>query len=144
MNKRWLVVFAMAIVLGGLVGCVSTEILYQPPDIERNSLATVKMKDGSVGVFTVDGVQAMSSQEWVFNKFKSEVLLAPGKHTLRLAFTHNGNTQLIPDVWLVAEPGKTYVLKAVEKEGRVKSWLEDAQTGKEVGGYAGSDDEPQK
>jgi hypothetical protein len=46
------------------------------------------------------------------------------------------------DIWLVADPGKTYRLKWDWYEYKFRVWFIDDATGTPVGGVVGSQDEP--
>jgi hypothetical protein len=45
-------------------------------------------------------------------------------------------------LWFVAEPGKEYVARMEFRRATYRVWIEELQSGIEVGGIVGSTDEP--
>ena len=70
------------------------------------------------------------------------VYMLPGKHTLRLRYRGPGNVRVTANLWLVAEAGASYLVKATQTGDGAKIWIEDEKTGQPVGGVRGSADEP--
>jgi hypothetical protein len=74
----------------------------------------------------------------------TEVHVLPGKHDIDAYYaTSGGMTIARASLWLVTEPGKIYVVKGKDVGGgKARVWIEEAETGKIVGGIKGSEDEP--
>ncbi len=115
--------------------------MYPGEALMPNQHATIRGdtdSEGKIGILKVDDKRTIS---YLRQDGASEVYVLPGKHritvTLHYAFTH-----ALGELWLVAEPGGRYVVKEISKGLRAKAWIEDEETGKPVGGVAGSDDEP--
>ncbi|NCC51920.1 MAG: hypothetical protein EOM20_11985 [Spartobacteria bacterium] len=70
----------------------------------------------------------------------ADAYVLPGKHNIRAKYEYQ-SMYAFGDLWLVAEAGKTYTVKAESKGYSVHFWIEDTE-GKVVGGIKGSDDEP--
>lgn len=62
-----------------------------------------------------------------------------GKHRVSIVLSgYTGQANL----WLVAEPGETYLVKLYYGVQHKRVWIENKRTGKLTGGVVGSDDEP--
>lgn len=126
------------VLLLGLAGCASLEYVYQPNASGGEQPAVVRIYQNNMGVQRVDGLSVLSGVQTPLSRYPSKVMLKPGKHTL-LVGSYTDMTKL----WLVAKPGREYVLKYnsnLSDSGRF--WLEDSRSGETVGGCSGSDDEP--
>lgn len=126
-----------------LTGC-STLPPYVPPGGDPSQYATILKSEQNIGVHLVDDKHAMTAWEFVFNNYPSAVRVTPGKHTIVVTLATQGGGNNMWSLWLVAEPGKRYLLRdEFGENGRVRCWLEDLSDGKAVGGLTGSVDEPE-
>ena len=78
-----------------------------------------------------------------FDPVPENILVEPGRHYLQVNY-RGPKGEAFSKVWLDAERGKTYIVKAKEKGGRAFFWIEDEETGKPVGGIPGGEPENQK
>jgi len=126
-----------------LAGCTSTRPRYQQPAGDPSSLATLKMSQRHLGIFAIDGADALSVSQYVFSGqgFPESYYVTPGKHTV-LAI--DGGRENSMTLWILAEPGKEYLLRMESGDHRYRMWFEDASNGRVVGGLVGSDDEPKE
>ena len=142
---------AGVIAISLLTGCATPD-LYQPPTGNHAELARIRNSDKWCTVLNVDGKITVSTMQFLRGKFPDPIVLTPGKHHIRAQATiaYEGGRvdhSLSPWLWLVAEPGKDYILKGEHGTNypiTIRFWIEDPISGKEVGGLAGSDDEPNK
>lgn len=125
---------------------------------------SIEFDQGKVAKISIDSSdQAKSSGPLMFvgidkkrtSFSKGYNLLEPGKHTIQIsnAFASFGMVSCYLNLWLVAEAGKKYVVKSeciVEQNKGdntssryFRCWIEDASSGKPVGGFVGSSDEPE-
>jgi len=112
-----------------------------PPDQE--SVITVQPKEcrymacRTVKFLKIDGMKT----GLIGTAFK-ELHLKPGKHKFDL-FVPYGTWQVDDSLWLVTQPGQTYVLHHTgSSKEPFNFWFEDA-SGSRVGGKSGSLDEPE-
>lgn len=75
--------------------------------------------------------------------YAEEVLVAPGRHYLKLKFAHLGSFARTT-VWFDAEEGKSYIVRKRLSGYGVQFWVEDASTGRPVGGLPGAEEETKK
>lgn len=124
--------------------------MYPGEELEASKQAVIRVHQredswGKLGITHVDGNITVNFFKYLFNggKWAGEVYVLPGKHKIQakieypLSFAHS-------QIWLVAEPGETYILKALSKGYAANMWLENERTGQPVGGFIGSDDEPKE
>ena len=118
---------------------------YKPPTLPRDQTATVvppaKRWGNMLFIDQVDGLAPSKSSAAQLVLYSRPVVLAPGKHTMRVR-VRLGMSEGLADIWLVAEAGKTYRIMKESRGNRFKVWFEDDATGIPVGGVGGSDDEP--
>ena len=121
--------------------------VYQPPTLPPDQLATLSFEQkpngifsaGSVALHKIDGKEP-SSTTWLV-RHRSPLSINPGKHNIELSYvvgTSYGHMKL----WFVATPGNSYIVRGDSSGYSFKLWVEEEQTGKRVGGIAGSSDEP--
>jgi len=135
-----LVMLALAVTL---VGCATTQSLYRPPEGTLGSLALLKTSEQPLVIFMVDGLPTMTQMQWAFYKYPPQVVVTPAKHTVRVMYVmHSASSRM--DLWFIAEKGAHYILKQETANSKLRFWIEDFATGKEVGGIVGSDDEPSR
>lgn len=142
---------AGVIAIGFLTGCATPD-LYQPPAGNNAELARIRNSDKWVTVLNVDDKMTLTTMQFLRSNYPDMTVLTPGKHHIRAVtvISYKGGRvdhPFSPWLWLVAEPGKDYMLKrelGTNNPITVRFWLEDPVSGKEVGGLAGSDDEPDK
>lgn len=99
-----------------------------------------------LSVYSIDDVQVRKvtgiKQLWQtdFVVYKA-IKFLPGKH--RVAFkASQGSAYGGMHLWFVAEPGKEYVARMEFRRATYRVWIEEVQSGIEVGGIVGSTDEP--
>ena len=132
--------------LSGCIPVPPTAKMYPGPQLDKNIESTIITTTAArtwdelrIRIILVDGKSALNFFKAMYYGNATEVKVAPGKHDIRLSYS--AGFQYIGDFWLVTCPGKTYIAKADAEYG-VKMWIEDAETGKKVGGVKGSADEP--
>lgn len=91
-----------------------------------------------VQVRKVTGIKQLWQTDFVIYK---AIKFLPGKH--RVAFkASQGSAYGGTHLWFVAEPGKDYVARMEFRRNTYRVWIEELESGVEVGGLAGSSDEP--
>lgn len=91
-----------------------------------------------VQVRKVSGIKQLWQTDFVIYK---AIKFLPGKH--RVAFkASQGSAYGGTHLWFVAEPGKEYVARMEFRRNTYRVWIEETQSGLEVGGLVGSSDEP--
>jgi hypothetical protein len=146
-----------------VIGCAASpkNQIYCDSKIDPNKLATIRVyeptkeekkyvpdeesqeRKGTVGIWMVDEEYTLHPFVVAFANGLGDVCVFPGKHRLHVrASWRSGGVR--SDIWLVAEQGGKYVIKAVAKHRYAKIWIEDEKTGEPVGGLVGSDDEPKQ
>jgi len=120
---------------------------YIPPDAswEPGQPATVPVRpedeweyEYEVRITTIDD----KGTAWVWEGLGADsAFVLPGKHRVRLDYSKH-RLHASANLWLVCEPGDTYVAKVRSVGYRIRFWFEDKRTGKVVGGIVGSSDEP--
>ena len=131
----------VSIVASMLAGCGTNRPRYQQPTGDQSSLAILKMSQKYLGIHNIDGADAISFSQYMFSGdgFPETYFVTPGKHTV-LAISGGLENQMA--LWILAEPGKEYLLRMESGYGAFRMWFEDASNGRSVGGLVGSDDEP--
>ena len=96
-----------------------------------------------VDIELADDKRTLSTGEGILSASRGAqaVYMLPGKHTFRLRYRGPGTT-VTANLWLVAEAGGSYLIKAAQTGDGVRIWIEDEKTGKPAGGIRGSPDEP--
>ena len=130
---------------------ISTSILfnacsvYQPPQLSADQMAVLTFPEWHIGDFIelqrVDGKPLTTFSAFGLSSYDDPITLAPGKHTIRVRMTFAGHRATF-NLWLVAEPGKTYKLMKAEQRFRFSMWIVDIASGKPASGAVGSKDEP--
>ena len=92
-------------------------------------------------IASIDG--KLTQNLWYPSILVDEILLKPGKHRIGYVATNLGGKFAHVDLWFVAEPGRSYATRTVTTPFTVRVWIEEAETGVQVGGIVGSEDEPQ-
>ena len=149
--KSRVILIVGIIAIGFLTGCATPD-LYQPPTGNQAELARIRNSDKWFTVVNVDDKMTLTTMQFILGHYPDMLVLTPGKHHIRAvaSIVYKGGAvehPFSPWLWLVAKPGNDYLLKAELKTNNtitIRFWLEDSVTGKEVGGIAGSDDEPDK
>ncbi len=134
-----------------LTGCATPKVkMYPGEEVEASKQAVVRVNQressrGKLGITKVDGNITVNMFKFLFNggKWAGEVYVLPGKHRI-MARIDYGLSFAGGAMWLIAEPGETYLLKALSNGYAVTMWLENERTGQKVGGIIGSDDEPKE
>lgn len=111
-------------------GC-TTKVTYEGARLaatEEVKLLGEKSGLGHVTVITVDGEYTPS-----FSAGVSTAYLKPGRHSITIQW--NLYTAIAQaNLWFDAAPGHSYQARASRREGRLRLWIEDQQTGQPVGG----------
>ena len=139
-----------------IYGCAAPKIKIYPGD---------KLEDSKHAVIRGDEIEEEYSgililkvdDKWTINPFlrpiyidgagAGEVYVLPGKHRLSIK-VHYQISEAMASLWLIAEPGGKYVIKAIANGSTiwdrrsVQIWIENERSGQAVGGIVGSDDEP--
>jgi hypothetical protein len=114
--------------------------MYSGGEVSPDKRAVIRVSHPSSGKICIYSVDKKKTFLLVAT-FPEEVYILPGKHNI-VVETKFTFTYAFADLWLVAEPGETYVIKSLEKGDRVRMWIENERTGQPVGGVTGSSDEP--
>ena len=111
----------MAILLSALVvsGCASPKVrMYQGVEVEANRQAIIRGDEhtsggGIIGIVSVDGETTTDFFTYGFHggKWAGEVSVLPGKHSI-IARIEYPFSHAMAYLWLVAEAGESYVIKA--------------------------------
>lgn len=141
----------IALIVFAITGCATPKVrMYPGREVEASKQAVIRVAQrgeswSQIGITKVDGKNTVNFFTYLFNggKWAGEVYVLPGKHRI-IAQINNGPSLATGDIWLVAEQGETYVLKALTKGYAVSMWMENKRTGQKVGGITGSDDEPKE
>lgn len=70
--------------------------------------------------------------------YPEQITVAPGRHYIDVQYTYF-NTYSNQKLWLDAEAGKTYIVKKKITGYSVQFWIEEADTGKVIGGIPGGE-----
>lgn len=131
------------LLLVGLCACA----IYQPPQLPADQVAIVEPPVPQWGnklyVDRIDGLPPdvpTAMHPGTGGTYSKAITLAPGKHTLRVK-AQLGLHYGFADIWLVAEPGRTYRINKDSHGYTFSAWFED-ESGRKIGGVVGSDDEP--
>ena len=88
-------------------------------------------------------VDDVSTNNFCFNWpdcHAQEVRVAPGRRYLKLRYAHL-NGFAVGTVWLDADAGRKYVVRKRISGYALQFWVEDATTGRTVGGIPGAEEE---
>ncbi len=126
-------------------GCATIENAPQP-QMDPSKIAIIRVDplrpaNRKIQITMVDGKVTAGYFRAQENQFVEEVTVLPGKHKIWTKI-NLGSAYAFGYLWLVAEPGETYVVKARFEGYGSKMWIENERTGQEVGGPVGSKDEP--
>jgi hypothetical protein len=131
-------------------GCAATQKarMYSGEAVAANKQAVIqadrRAPNTRFHITSVDGERTLSAFYYFLTQVRvEEVYVLPGKHRLITRIDNLRSSMFATtDLWLIAEPGESYILKAQSKGYTVYMWLENERTGQRVGGVTGSDDEP--
>lgn len=119
-------------------GCAT----YQPPALEASQAATIVPSESRAGhwvsIERIDGVAPNAGVALALAPYRSPLVVAPGRHTLNLK-VHMGLRYGFANLWLLAEPGRTYRIVADTHSLGFSVRLVDDATGRPVGGPVGED-----
>ncbi len=117
-------------------------------EVEANKQAVIQVEEreqarGQLTIAQVDGKETVGLLSRLFNggNYAGEVSVLSGKHRIIARIVHF-NSYAWGYLWLVADSGETYIVKARTEGYHTKMWLENARNGQKVGGVVGSKDEP--
>jgi hypothetical protein len=144
--------FAILTLVLALAGCAAPVVqMYEGPTLAPSQQVLVRvdqrgrtMASERVDIEQVDGKRTLGVGEGILSTATGAqaVYMLPGKHTLQLRYRGPGGVRVTAHLWLVAEAGGAYLVKAAQTGDGAKIWIEDEKTGKPVGGVRGSPDEP--
>jgi hypothetical protein len=144
--------FAILTLVLALAGCAAPVVqMYEGPTLAPSQQVLVRvdqrgrtMASERVDIEQVDGKRTLGVGEGILSTATGAqaVYMLPGKHTLQLRYRGPGGVRVTAHLWLVAEAGGSYLVKAAQTGDGAKIWIEDEKTGKPVGGVRGSPDEP--
>ena len=121
------------ILISALFGCAT----YQPPSIPESAGAIISPPEKKWGdqvyIDKIDGLPPSSASAFQLHLFSDPVLLAPGKHTMRVR-VRIGISEGLIDLWIVAKAGRTYNIRKTSVGYTFTAWFEDSVTGEKVGG----------
>lgn len=141
--------FPLLSVLFLTAGCEPPALKHCYPGLQRptSELALIKSTGLRDDLFQkriygsfVTAIDGKSSAGFLQNHPES-LYVTPGKHVLDIYYNdvvHFAKGEL----WLVAEPGKTYLLITIKKGYGCIFFFQEEDSGKTVGGIKGSVDEP--
>ncbi|HEX4895671.1 MAG TPA: hypothetical protein VFV11_05005 [Solimonas sp.] len=125
-----------------MAGCAT----YQPagPRTEQTAILALHPPGGmrQISFKEVDGKPLTLASALGLTRARAPVILAPGKHTVRVHFRAGFPLEGSAKLWLVAEPGGSYLVHCDSAGYRFRCWIEDSRSGRPVGGFVGSGDEP--
>jgi hypothetical protein len=144
--------FAILTLVLALGACAAPVVqMYEGPTLAPSQQVLVRvdqrgrtMASERVDIEQVDGKRTLGVGEGILSTATGAqaVYMLPGKHTLQLRYRGPGGVRVTAHLWLVAEAGGAYLVKAAQTGDGAKVWIEDEKTGKPVGGVRGSPDEP--
>jgi len=93
---------------------------------KKREVITITKVDGEM---TIDYSTHLAGDWWG----AVEVYVLPGKHKM-VTRTDSDSSYAYGCLWVVAEPGETYIVKARTEGYRSVMWLENERSGKKIGG----------
>jgi len=145
MKKTILVITILSLAL--VSGCAAPKVkMYPGNEVEESQRAVIKADkqfSGRIDIYSVDGKKTSNYFATLAHGGNAavEVYVLPGKHNITAQVRYLVSYAFV-EMWLVAEAGESYVIKARSEGFSVTMWIENERTGKPVGGIKGSDDEP--
>lgn len=144
--------YAVIALVLALASCAAPVVqMYEGPTLAPSQQVLVRvdqrgrtMASERVDIEQVDDKRTLGVGEGILSTATGAqaVYTLPGKHTLRLRYRGPGGVRVTANLWLVAEAGGSYLVKAAQTGDGAKIWIEDEKTGRPVGGVRGSPDEP--
>jgi len=141
----------IVILLLALAGCAAPVVkMYDGPVLAPSQQVILRVDQRGrtfagerVDIQQVDEKSTLSFGEGILSSSSGAqaVYMLPGKHTVQLRYRGPG-AAVTAHLWLVAEAGGSYLIKAGQTGDGLKVWIEDEKTGKPTGGVRGSPDEP--
>ena len=120
-------------------------VAYQPPSLDEAQAATIVPPESRAGhwvsIERIDGVAPNAGVAMGLAPYRSPIVVAPGRHTIRVK-VNMGLRYGHADLWLAAEPGRTYRIEADTHRLGFSVRLVDDTTGRPVGGQVGDDSSP--
>ncbi len=154
MNRRYITLPMLLLVLSLLSGCTYTMKAYEGPDLPKDKVATLRSgtlwyPDFNYRAYTY--VQKIGETNLPDDPFKTlyktkvfgHIEFLPGSHKVEYRYvTYRGlgtKSHLIKDAYVgtvefIAESGHTYEVYARKNGERLKPWVIDTTTGKVVAG----------
>lgn len=144
--------FTVFLISCNIFGCAPLEVatgpkIYPGEELPSEKIAKIRFTvyrfHPLFGALESAGIQKVdNTMVFVADDPSTEVHVLPGKHDIDVYYG-GGMTIARASLWLVAEPGKKYIVKGKNVGGgKARIWLEEAETGRIVGGFKGSEDEP--
>ena len=144
--------FPVIVLVLALASCAAPVVqMYEGPTLASSQQVLVRvdqrgrtMASERVDIEQVDGKRTLGLGEGILSTATGAqaVYMLPGKHTLQLRYRGPGGVRVTAHLWLVAEAGNSYLVKAAQTGDGAKIWIEDERSGKQAGGIRGSPDEP--
>ena len=134
--NRYLFCFSVLFVLlvGMTVsGCMSPRIkMYPGEEVEPGKRAVIRAEKYSsliahqMDIQKVDGNEPGNIFTYMISNglHASEVYVLPGKHNIKISLRYACMIAWA-DLWLVAEPGESYIVKSLSEGLRVRIWIEN-------------------
>jgi hypothetical protein len=150
-RRKFIWTFTLVLLLiFAISGCAATQKarMYSGEAVDANKQSVIRADRRAPNtrfhIISVDGERTLTDFYYFLTQGRvEEVHVLPGKHRLITRIDNlRSNMHAMGDLWLIAEPGESYILKARSQGYRVYMWLENERTGQRVGGVTGSDDEP--
>jgi uncharacterized protein YceK len=140
------ILFLVTIIISG---CATPMVkMYSGAKLPGNQQATIRGSDNAdkntyTRIARVDDERTVDLFTYLFDggRWAYEVYVLPGKHHI-VAKKDIGSQFAWGNLWLVADPGETYIVKVRTEGYSVKMWLENERTGQKVGGIIGDNSEP--
>jgi hypothetical protein len=144
--KRINYIITIVLLTVTIISCSPAKVkMYKGAEVEYSKQAIIRadVQEERKGIITILQVNGEYTRGFLKGVGASEVYLLPGKHEL-VARLSRGTSYGFSNLWLIAEAGETYIVKARIEGYSVKMWLENARTGQKVGGEINSGDKPKE
>ena len=149
--SSFVIIFLLALTMAGCAA--SRVVMYDGAEVDSSKHAIIRADPeqsgrsfstkGRIGIVRVDGSSTTNFFSYAAHGWAGEVAVLPGKHEMvvRVDYPLSYAMGLL---WLVAEAGESYVVKARSKGYSSFIWIENERTGQPTGGVSGSEDEPKQ
>ena len=148
--------FIFALLSAVLCGCASPRTFVQPAaavDRDKSALVTCESEHGhtvlqglnqKVFIAAIDNKSTFTMNGFLTDTapYAESAYVTPGRHYLTLQYNHM-NVYARAIVWFDANAGESYLVRRRIEGYSVMFWVEEANTGKIVGGIPGGEPEKQ-